>query len=63
MMGERNLVEGGSATLGLSPLNYISYGRPPTVGTAPLWGGFRGCNRLGACFCFQTANPITYGGS
>ena len=49
--------------LGLSPHNYISYGGPSTAGTAQFGGGSRGCNGLRACFCFPSANPITYGGS
>ena len=46
--------------LGLSPHKYISYGGPPT---AKLGGGSRGCHQIGACFCFPSENPITYGGS
>ena len=49
--------------LGLPPLNYISYGGPPTTGRAELGGGLRGCSGLGACFCFPSVNPITYGRS
>ena len=62
--GGGSQVEGGSATLpinfGLSPHKYISYGGPPT---AQLGGGSRGCNGIGACFCFPSENSITYGGS
>ena len=32
-------------TLGLSPHNYISYGGPPTAGTAPLGGGIQRLQR------------------
>ena len=46
--------------LGLSPHKYISYGEPPT---AEEGGGSRCSNRIGACFCFPSRNPITYGGS
>ena len=62
-----NPVEGGSATL---PINLVS---PPTT-TSPTedpqmrvlpvsGGGSRGCNGIGACFCFPSENPITYRGS
>ena len=65
--GGENPVEGGSATLRMYlvsiPINYISYAGPPTAGTAQFGGGFRGCNGLGPCFCFPSANPITYRGS
>ena len=65
--GGENLVEGGSATL---PINLV----PPPSTTFPMedpqsrvlpnWGGgSRGCNGLGACFCFPSADQITYGGS
>ena len=62
--GGGNPVEGGSATL---PINLIS---PPTTTSPredpqlPNWGGgSRGCNRIGACFCVPSENPIAYGGS
>ena len=65
--GGGNPVEGGSATV---PINSVS---PPSTtspmedpqprGLPNLGGGSRGCNGLGACFCFPSANPITYGGS
>ena len=48
---------------GLSSLNYAFYGGPPMAGTAPLGAGSRGCNGLGACFCFPSVDPITYCGS
>ena len=65
--GGGNPVEGGSATL---PINLSS---PPST-TSPMEDcqprvlpnrgrGSRGCNGLGACFCFPSENPITYGGS
>ena len=62
--GGGNPGEGGSATL---PINLVS---PPT-NTSPtedpqlpnLEGGSRGCNKIGASFCFPSENPITYGGS
>ena len=50
----------GGPSFGLSPHKYISYGGPPT---AQLGGGSRGCNGIGACFCFPSENSITYGGS
>ena len=46
--------------LGLSPHKYISWEGPPS---AQFGGGSRGCNGIGACFCFPSENPITYGGS
>ena len=48
--------------LGLSPLNNISYRGAITAGTAQLQKS-RDRNGLGACFCFLSANQITYGGS
>ena len=62
--GGGNPAEGGSATL---PINLVS---PPAT-TSPTedpqlpywWGGSRGCNGIGACVCFRSENPITYGGS
>ena len=65
--GGENPVERGSATL---PINFVS---PPAT-TIPvedpqprvlphLGGGSRGCNGLGALFCFPSVDPVTYGGS
>ena len=64
--GGGNPVEAGSVTL---PINLVS---PPTTTSPtenpqprvpPDWGGSRGCNGLGGCFCFLSKNPITCGGS
>ena len=65
--GGGNPVEGGSATLPInlvSPPTTTSPTEDPQLRVLPNWGGgSRGCNGLGACFCFPSENPITYGGS
>ena len=62
-----NPVEGGGATLSInlvSPPSTTSPMEDPRPRVLPdLGGGSRGCNELGACFCFPSWNSITYGGS
>ena len=62
--GGGNPVEGGSATL---PISLVSSPRNTSLTEDPqlpkFGGGSRGCNRTGACFCFPSESPITYGGS
>ena len=57
----------GSATLAInwvSPPSTTSPMEDPEPRVLPnLGGSCRGCNGLRACFCFSSANQITYGGS
>ena len=59
-----NLVEGGSATLPILLVWPPTTTSPTEAPQLPDWGGgSRGCNGIGACLCFPSENPITYGGS
>ena len=61
-----NLVEGGAVTLPKnlsSPPSTTFPIKDPQRRYCPIGGGFRGCNGLGARFCFLSVDPITYGGS
>ena len=57
----------GGATLRInvvSPPTTTSPTEDPQPRVLPHFGGgSRGCNGLGACFCFPSKNPITCGGS
>ena len=62
--GGGNPVEGGSATLRINLVPPSTTPSPTKDPQLPNWGGgSRGCNGIGACFCFPSENPITYGGS
>ena len=61
--GGGNPLEGGSATLQrnlVSPPSTTSPMEEPPSWVLPNFGGVSaGCNRVGACFCFPSANAIT----
>ena len=65
--GGGNPVEGGSAALPInlvSPLTTTSPTEEPQPRVLPNFGGgSRGCNGLGARFCFPSESAITRGGS